>query len=50
MIPSYSYCYEGSNNDSRYPDKLVKRSNVKKLKIRYFPKDPEKEKVPVEGS
>lgn len=42
-MPINRCCVCGCNNDSRYPDKQVKRSNVKELKFQYFPKDPKKE-------
>ena len=44
-MPNYRCCVGGCDNDSRYPDKIVKRSNVKELKFHYFPKDPEKRKL-----
>lgn len=39
-MPSYHCCVAGCNNDSRYPEKLVKRSHVEEeLKFRFFPKN-----------
>ena len=38
-MPNCCYCVGGCNNDSRYPDKIVKRSHVKELKFHHFPKD-----------
>eukprot|EP00795_Rhopilema_esculentum_P009880 gene9880-18469_t len=39
-------CYvEGCNNDSRYPDKIVKGSNIEELKFYYFPKDAKKRRL-----
>ena len=40
-MPAYRCCVSGCNNDSRYPNRQVKRSHVKHdLKFHYFPKDP----------
>ena len=41
-MPNYCCCVGGCNNDSRYPDKTVKRSHVKELKFNHFPKDESK--------
>ena len=42
-MPAYRCCVSGCNNDSRYPNRQVKRSHVKHdLKFHYFPKDPSK--------
>ena len=41
-MPNYRCCVGGCNNDSRYPDRLIKRSHVTTLKFHYFPKDEEK--------
>ena len=41
-MPNYRCCVGGCNNDSRYPDKIVKRSHVKELKFNHFPKDESK--------
>ena len=42
-MPAYRCCAGGCNNDSRYPNRQVKRSHVKHdLKFNYFPKDPSK--------
>ena len=38
-------CCAGScNNDKRYPDKIVKRSHVEKLRLHRFTEDPAKRK------
>ena len=44
-MPNYRCCVGGCNNDSRYPDKVIKRSHVTVLKYHYFPKDPEKKNL-----
>ncbi|XP_065645488.1 uncharacterized protein LOC136075965 [Hydra vulgaris] len=41
-MPNYRCCVAGCNNDSRYPDRLLKRGQVTGLKFHYFPKDSEK--------
>ncbi|XP_065677382.1 uncharacterized protein LOC100200518 [Hydra vulgaris] len=38
-MPNYRCCVAGCNNDSRYPDRLFKRTQVTELKFHYFPKD-----------
>ena len=39
----YRCCVAGCNNDTRYPDNMIKRSHVEgDLKFHYFPKDPVK--------
>ena len=40
-MPNYRCCVGGCNNDSRYPDKIVKR----KLKFYHFPKDESKKQL-----
>ena len=44
-MPNYCCCVGGCNNDSRYPDKIVKRSHVKELKFHPFPKDESKRQL-----
>ena len=44
-MPNYRCCVGGCNNDSRYPDKIVKRSHVKELKFHHFPKDESKRQL-----
>ena len=41
-MPYYRCCVGGCNNDSRYPDRIIKRGHVEILKFHYFPKNPEK--------
>ena len=42
-MPVYRCCVGGCNNDSRYKDKIIKRSHVNgELRWHYFPKDREK--------
>ena len=42
-MPAYRCCVGGCNNDSRYPNRQVKRIHVKHdLKFHYFPKDSSK--------
>ena len=42
-MPVYRCCVGGCNNDSRYKDKIIKRSHVNgELRWHYFPKDPVK--------
>ena len=38
-MPNYRCCVEGCDNDSRYPENVVKRSDVTEMKFHYFPKD-----------
>ena len=44
-MPNYRCCVGGCNNDSRYLDKIVKRSHVKELKFHHFPKDESKRQL-----
>ena len=44
-MPVYRCCVGGCNNDSRYPGKIIKRSQVVNLKFHYFPKDNEKRQL-----
>ena len=44
-MPNYRYRVRGCNNDSRYLDKIVKRSHVKEVKFHHFPKDESKRQL-----
>lgn len=44
-MPTYRCCVGGCNNDSRYPERQIKRSHVQELKFHYFPKDAAKRKL-----
>ena len=45
-MPSLSLlCFGGCNNDTRYPERIIKRGHVQELKFHHFPKDPEKRTV-----
>ena len=44
-MPNYRCCVGGCDNDSRYPEKGVKRSHVAELKFHYFPKDEARRKL-----
>ena len=44
-MPNYRCCVGGCNNDSKYLDKIVKRSHVKELKFHHFPKDESKRQL-----
>ena len=44
-MSNYRCCVGGCNNDSRYPDKIVKRSHVKELKFHHFLKDESKRQL-----
>ena len=41
-MPSYRCCVGGFDNDTRYPERIIKRGHVQELKFHHFPKDPEK--------
>ena len=42
-MPHYRCCVGGCDNDSRYPDKIVKRGHVEgELRWHYLPKNPER--------
>ena len=43
IMPHYRCCVGGCDNDSRYPDKIVKRGHVEgELRWHYLPKNPER--------
>ena len=44
-MPSYPCCVGGCDNDTRYPERIIKRGHVQELKFHHFPKDPEKRTV-----
>ena len=44
-MPNYRCCVGGCDNDSRYPEKVVKRSHVAELKFHCFPKDEARRKL-----
>ena len=37
-MPNYCCCVGGCDNDSRYPEKVIKRSHVTELQFHYFPR------------
>ena len=45
-MPHYRCCVGGCDNDSRYPEKILKRGHVTgNLTWHYFPKDPEERAI-----
>ena len=44
-MPNYRCRVRGCNNDSRYLDKIVKRSHIKEVKFHHFPKDESKRQL-----
>ena len=44
-MPNYRFCVGVCDNNSRFPDKTIKRRLIAKLKFHYFPKDDAKRQL-----